>query len=115
MSRSAIQPWPTESWTASSTTRIASNSVATPCASPVAKRRSAKRAPGLFVLVGDKGCCPFPRTPFLANGVLPSLRSGQALLAEADHLPHTHKATVASLRLRILFLRNPDRLLFAIS
>ena len=34
---------------------------------------------------GDKGCRPFPRTPFSASGILPPLRSGQVSLDEAEH------------------------------
>jgi hypothetical protein len=38
-------------------------------------------------LGGDKGCSPFPGTPFSACGILPSLRSGQVSLDEAEHFP----------------------------
>ena len=47
---------------------------------------------------GDKGCCPFPRTPFSASGILPSLRSGQVSLDEAEHFLHNRDASVATLR-----------------
>jgi hypothetical protein len=40
-------------------------------------------------------CCPFPRTPFSANGALPSLRSGQVSLDEAEHFRHNRDASVA--------------------
>jgi hypothetical protein len=49
-------------------------------------------------LGGDKGCRPFPRTPFSASGILPSLRSGQASLDEAEHFLHNRSASVATLR-----------------
>jgi hypothetical protein len=35
-------------------------------------------------LSGDKGCRPFPRTPFSASGILPSLRFGQFLLTKVN-------------------------------
>jgi hypothetical protein len=36
---------------------------------------------------GDKGCRPFPRTPFSASGSLAPLRSGQVSLDESEHFP----------------------------
>lgn len=110
MSRSAIRPWPTESWTASFTTPIGSNCEATPCANRAVISQSANRAPALLCAGQGKGLRPFPRTPFLASGVLPSLRSGQIPLDHSDHLSHNQKASVASLQRLIGFLRNTDRL-----
>jgi len=39
------------------------------------------------VLGGERDCRPFPRTPFFASGIHPSLRSGQVSLDEAEHFP----------------------------
>ena len=49
-------------------------------------------------LGGDKGCRPFPRTPFSAGGILPPLCSGQVSLDEAEHFLHNRDASVATLR-----------------
>jgi hypothetical protein len=57
-----------------------------------------------------KGLRPFPHTPFSASGSLPPLRSGQIPLDHPDHFPHNQRASVASLRRLIGFLRKPDRL-----
>ena len=46
-------------------------------------------------LGGDKGCRPFPRTPFSAGGILPPLCSGQVSLDEAEHFLHNRDASVA--------------------
>ena len=40
----------------------------------------------------------FPRTPFLASGALPPLRSGYISLDEAEHFLHNRNASVATLR-----------------
>ena len=40
----------------------------------------------------------FPRTPFLASGALPPLRSGYISLDEAEHFLHNRSASVATLR-----------------
>jgi hypothetical protein len=40
----------------------------------------------------------FPRAPFLAAGILPTLRSGQVFLDEAEHFLHNRVASVARLR-----------------
>ena len=50
------------------------------------------------MLGGDKGCRPFPRTPFSASGALPPLRSGQVSLDEDEHFLHNRSASVATLR-----------------
>ena len=47
-------------------------------------------------LGGDKGCRPFPRTPFSAGGILPLLCSGQVSLDEAEHFLHNRSASVAT-------------------
>jgi hypothetical protein len=49
-------------------------------------------------LGGDKGWRPFPRTPFSASSILPSLRFGQVSLDEAEHFLHNRDASVATLR-----------------
>ena len=49
-------------------------------------------------LGGDKGYRPFPRTPFSASSILPSLRFGQVSLDEAEHFLHNRDASVATLR-----------------
>jgi len=49
-------------------------------------------------LGGDKGCRPFPRTPFAATTILPSLRFGQVSLDEAEHFLHNRDASVTTLR-----------------
>src|ERR1700676_3301830 len=110
MNRSAIRPWLTESWIASSTTPIGSNCAVTLCANRAVINRSSNRAPRSLCAGRGKGLRPFPRTPFLANGSLPPLHSGQIFLDDRDHLSHNQKASVASLRRLIGFLRNPDRL-----
>jgi len=46
---------------------------------------------GFYVLGGDKGCRPFPRTPFSATGALPPLRCGQVFLDEAEHFLHNRE------------------------
>ena len=56
------------------------------------------RAPGRCALGGDKGCRPFPRTPFSASSILPPLRFGQVSLDEAEHFLHNRGASVATLR-----------------
>ena len=45
-----------------------------------------------------QGLSPFPRTPFSITGPLPSVRSGQVLLDEDEHLFHNRSASVAALR-----------------
>ncbi len=40
----------------------------------------------------------FPRAPFLATRALPSLRSGEVSLDEAEHFLHNREASVATLR-----------------
>jgi hypothetical protein len=47
---------------------------------------------------GTGRAIPFPRTPFLASGALPALRSGQVSLDEAEHFLHNRSAIVATLR-----------------
>ena len=59
--------------------------------------------------------CPFPRTPFSASGVLPSLRSGQVSLAEAEHFLRNRSASVATLRWCSGSSRNAVRLPFGMS
>jgi hypothetical protein len=49
-------------------------------------------------LGGDKGCRPFPRTPFSTNSILPSLCVGQVSRDEAEHFLYNRDATVATLR-----------------
>jgi hypothetical protein len=41
------------------------------------------------------GYRPFPRTPFSASRILPSLRSRQVSLDEAEHFLHNRDASVA--------------------
>jgi hypothetical protein len=72
----------------------------------------ALRAQPSSVLSGDKGCRPFPRTPFSASGVLPSLRSGQVFLDEGEHFLHNRVASVATLRWCSGSSRNAVRLRF---
>ena len=67
------------------------------------------------VLSGDKGCRPFPRTPFSARDCLPSLRSGQFSLTKPNTFPHNRGASVATLRDRSPSARNAVRLPFGIS
>jgi hypothetical protein len=59
---------------------------------------------------GERDCCPFPRTPFLAPSRLPPLRSGPSgtsrFLDQAEHFLHNQKASVATLRL--LFGTGPE-------
>ena len=55
-------------------------------------------APVSTALGGDKGCRPFPRTPFSASGILPSLRYGQVSLDEGEHFLHNRGASVATIR-----------------
>ena len=59
---------------------------------------------------GERDCCPFPRTPFLAPSRLPPLRSGPSgprrLLDQAEHFLPNQKASVATLRL--LFGTGPE-------
>jgi hypothetical protein len=50
---------------------------------------------------GARDCRPLPRTPILACGRPPPLRSGRLAvvsLDESEHLPDNQKASVASLR-----------------
>jgi DNA replication protein DnaC len=75
-SRSAIPRLPTAFSTAWFTTRTASRCAATPCAKSAALSRRADARRGLCRLGREKGCRPFPRTPFSARGALPPLRSG---------------------------------------
>jgi len=49
----------------------------------------------------------FPRTPFSATGILPSLRSGQIPLDDSDQSWQHRSASVASLRRLIGFLPEP--------
>jgi DNA replication protein DnaC len=68
--RSAIPPLLTESWTGWFTTPIASKCVETRCAkSARARNRRANARQVSVCRGGEKGCCPFPRTPFSASGV----------------------------------------------
>jgi len=59
---------------------------------------SADRARGYCALRRGQGLRPFPRTPFSASSILPSLRSGQVSLDEAEHFLHNRDASVATLR-----------------
>src|SRR5712691_2080665 len=61
-------------------------------------------------LGGDKGCRPFPRTPFSTSSILPSLRFGQVSLDEAEHFLHNRDASVATLRRRSGSSRNAVRI-----
>src|SRR5689334_16685735 len=54
--------------------------------------------PGHCVMRRGQGLRPFPRTPFSTSSFLPSLRSGQVSLDEAEHFLHNRDASVASLR-----------------
>jgi hypothetical protein len=54
---------------------------------------------GFCVLRRGKGRLPLaPHTPILATTILPSLRSGQFPLDEAEHFLHDRIASVATLR-----------------
>jgi hypothetical protein len=64
----------------------------------IGESRSACRAPGYCVLRRGKGLRPFPRAPFSASGILPSLRSGRVSLDEGEHFLHNRDASVATLR-----------------
>ena len=59
---------------------------------------------GRCVLRRGKELRPFPRAPFSASGILPSLRSGQITLDDSDQSWQHRSASVASLRRLIGFL-----------
>jgi len=59
---------------------------------------SATSAPYLCVLRRGKSCRTFPRTPFSACGILPSLRSGRVSLDEAEPFLHNRDVSVVTLR-----------------
>ena len=69
---------------------------------------------GLCVLRWGQDVPSFPHAPFLACGAVPSLRSGQVFLDEAEHFLHNRYASVATLRGRSGSSRNAVRLPFGI-
>src|SRR5579862_945582 len=67
-------------------------------------------APGFFSAEGgDKGCRPFPRTPFSASGLL-RFAPDRFLLTKPNTLPHNRVASVATLRWCSRSSRNAVRL-----
>src|SRR5579862_4242472 len=72
-------------------------------------------APGFFSAEGgDKGCRPFPRTPFSASGLL-RFAPDRFLLTKPNTLPHNRVASVATLRWCSGSSRNAVRLTFGLS
>jgi hypothetical protein len=65
---------------------------------------------GLCVLRWGQDVPSSPHAPFLACGAVPSLRSGQVFLDEAEHFLHNRYASVATLRGRSGSSRNAVRL-----